>query len=172
MPKGHSGIKRASSVPSFMDTKKYEKPAEYASTSGYSAEYVKDPNGTYFHAETHEKYSVEEHYAENPGFKKIRSAPVGSVIVVQVPDWEFHISGKVPAHEEWYEVIQVTKSTKGFRLRKSTDAKGRYVDEFGLEYPYSGKWNGYVGKMGTVKDIQSRFHLVERVKIYTPKRVK
>lgn len=172
MPTRNSGIKRSSAVPSFIDTKKYEKPVEYASTSGYSQEYVKDPSGRYTHAETHENYSLEEHYAENPGFRAIRGAPVGSIVVVDQPNtsWTRGI-GEVPAHKEYYEVIQDTKTAKGYHIRATTDNRGYYFTTYGLDrYDDSRFPEGrYAGRIGTVKDIQSMFKYAERITIYTPK---
>ena len=179
MPKGKSGIKRTSAVSSFIDAKKYEKPAEYVSTSDYSSEMVKDTEGRYTHAETHERYSFEEHYAENPGFRAIRSAPVGSVIVIHNPDLEARLSGTIPAHDEYYEVRQRTKSMRSLIVRGSTDAEGRYVATHvgQIRRRTAADWardsaRGWYENdidLATVKDIQSRFKHAERITIYRPK---
>lgn len=179
MPKGKSGIKRSSAASPFIDKNKYEKPVEYVSTSGYSYEMVKDPKGRYTHAETYERYSIEEHYAENPGFRAIRSAPVGSVIVVHNPTVEARLSETIPAHDEYYEVKQRTKSMRELVVRGSMDAEGRYIATHTASIlrrtaadwkrDSARGWDVHDIDLTTVKDIQARFIHTDRITIYRPK---
>ena len=135
------------------------------------------------HAETRERYLRVEHLAENTGFKAIRSAPVGSVIVVHQPasSWPRGI-GKIPEHNEYYEVREDKRSKSGKSLyikhstgtakyrdvgqKRATIHKGYYISAWGASLMGGARddWS-----MGTVKDIQKRFKYSDRITIYKPK---
>ncbi len=180
--RGH-GKRRESGAAAIIDKSKYESPAEYKATTEHSVEFVKDPNGTLYHAETHERYSVEGHLAENPGFKAIRSAPIGSVVVVHQPKTEWMAGiGEIPAHDEYYEmredkrlkgrkslhVIHSTGTAKYSDIgqKRATIHKGYYISNFGADV-IGGPYDDW--RMGTVKDIQKRFKYSDRITIYKPK---
>lgn len=171
MPKGNSGIQRGGGGGgklAFFDKKKYEAPVTYKSTSSYKSEMVKDPNGKYTHAETHEKYSIVETYAENPGFREIRRAPVGSIVVVHQPALEFRLRGKIPAHDEYYEVVQRTSTIKAVKFRHTTSKTGHYYWRDQAQ-TMSRPGDGMGGDINSLKEIKVRFPFAERITIYRPK---
>ena len=167
MPKGNSGIRR-SRASRVLDKSQYASPKIYESTQVYSEEYVKDPNGTLRHRETGERYALREKYAENPGFKEIRRAPVGSMIVVHQPATEWVRVGRIPAHDEYYEVVQRTRTIKSLELRHTLNPRGYYLWEYGvLKVDRFGEGSG--GDISSVAKLQERFKYADRITIYMPK---
>ena len=164
MPKSHSGIRRVGSS-RVIDKSKYEPPTEYRATTPYSEEYVKDPEGTLVHRKTKERYSRKETYAENPGFQEMRKAPVGSVIVVHQPRLQY-VREVVPAHDEYYEVFQRTRSTKTLRSVFTQDKEGRYITSHGVTRSKA----FYPADLTSAKEIQAEFKHTTRITIYKPKK--
>lgn len=164
--KPSSGIKRNGSR--IIDRSKYEKPQEYKSTTLYSVEPVLDPNGRYIEEKTGKKFSIKETYAENLGFREMRRAPIGSMIVVHIPRQEFRLEGVIPAHDEYYEVTQRTKSIKSVEYRGTTDSKRRFITKYGVYYE-NRLGGGTGGDLTNIREIQARFKYAGRITIYKPK---
>lgn len=177
MPKGNSGINRGggagkydSEIRQRLQSGNYQKSETFQSTTRYKVEAVNDPNGEYRHPVTGERYSRKETYAENPGFKEIRRAPVGSIVVIRNQGGDFRLTGKIPAHDEYYEVVQRTTTQKALKLRETSEKNGHYywgnsVEKGDLDI---GGLRGLGHKITTVKEIQKRFPFATQVTIYKP----
>ena len=127
---------------------------------------MKDPQGQYTHRVTKEKYSMQETYAENPGFREIRKAPVGSVIVIHQPRLDYIRDGVIPAHNEYYEVRQRTKTIKDLMPIHTQDKKGRYIAWYGINRTKSFS----AGDLTSYREIQKSWKHSDRITIYKPKK--
>ena len=145
--KSNSGIDRT-----------YERPVTYKATTPYSAEVVEAPGGYYMGAYN---YALKETYAENPAFKEIRKLPLGSVVVVHIPRAEYSWgTGVVPAHNEYYEVRQRTRTIKVLKAIRTTDKRGYYTHRNKV---YTDK--DFSVDINSTKEIQSFFRTSDRITI-------
>lgn len=137
---------------------KYEKAVSYKATRFYSAQVVEDPQGIYMGVSG---YSLKETYAENSAFKELRKLPVGSRVIVHVPKYEYTWgAGVVPAHDEYYEVIQRTKTIKALQPIRSTDK--REIFTVGRNIYYGGH---FLLGIGSIKETQENLRCSDRITI-------
>ncbi len=147
--KSHSGIDRT-----------YERSVTYKATTPYSLDFVEDPEGKY-RDEEGKRYTKKETYAENPAFKEIRKLPVGSVVVVHIPRAGYSGgTGDVPAHNEYYEVIQRTRTIKSIQPMRTTDKRGFYTVRGSVR---EGK--SFLIDINSTKEIQSSLRDSDRITI-------
>lgn len=179
LPKRHSGINKLN------NKHKYERGVTYKSTSKSKVEKRPDPEGRYYDPETKERVSIIQIPAENPGFKEIAKAPIGSVIVVHQPEtrWNRPVgllgAGIVDEHDEYYEIFERRKSMSSQKIeryakfRKTTEPTGCFLMSGRLYFAsnflnhdevYDGQPEIY-----TAKRAQRAFPLATKLTIYKPK---
>ena len=160
--KPNGEVSGASSQKGGTASKKYDKPVEYKSTTKYdinSIKLVPDENGGYKDRQGN-RASLVGVPVENAAFREIKKLPLGSIVMFRIPRQEFRIAGVVPAHNEYYEVRQRTRTIKVLKAIRTTDKRGYYTHRNKV---YTDK--DFSVDINSTKEIQSFFRTSDRITI-------